>query len=350
VNRMRITAALAAAVLLVGLTACKKQDTPKAQTIKIGLSMDSLRVERWKRDRDLFIEKATELGAEVLVQSADSDPVKQNSQAENLLAQGVDVLVVIAQDGVAAAQIVDAAHRQGAKVLAYDRLIRNSDLDLYVSFDNERVGFLQADSIVTSVPKGRYFLLGGSPSDNNAQLLRQGQMAALQPAIDAGAIEIVGDQWTDNWDTNVALKHVENALTANKNRIDAIVASNDGTAGGAVEALRAQGLAGKVAVSGQDADEAACQRIVEGTQTMTVYKPLKPLAYRAAELAVALAKGDTVPADKTINNGKIDVPSILLDPVPVDASNLYDVVIRDGFHAVEDVYRNIPKEQWPATQ
>jgi D-xylose transport system substrate-binding protein len=328
---------------------CAKRDAEKSGSkIVIGLSMDSLRVERWKRDRDLFTERAKELGAEVLVQSADGDPVKQNSQAENLLAQKVNVLVVIARDGVAAARIVDAAHAQNVKVLAYDRLIRDSDVDLYISFDNERVGYLQADAVAKAVPKGRYFLLGGSPSDNNAQLLRKGQMAALQPRIDAGDITVVGDQWTDNWDPNEALKHVENALTANKNRIDAVIASNDGTAGGAVEALRAQGLAGKVAVSGQDADLAACQRIVEGTQTMTVYKPLKPLAYRAAELAVALAKGEAVDAGKTVHNGKIDVPSVLLDPVPVDKANLYDVVIKDGFHPLEEVFKNVPKSQWPS--
>lgn len=331
--------------LLVGGVGCGKKKTSK---ILIGLSMDSLRVERWKRDRDLFIERAKELGAEVLVQSADGDAVKQNAQAENLLAQGVHVLVVIPRDGVAAARIVEAAHAQNVPVLAYDRLIRDSDVDLYISFDNERVGSLQAEGLVRVVPRGRYFLLGGSPLDNNALLLRKGQMKVLQPRIEAGDIVIVGDQWADNWDPNEALKHVENALTATQNRIDAIVASNDGTAGGAIEALRAQGLAGKVAVSGQDADLAACQRIVEGTQTMTVYKPLKPLAYRAAELAVALAKREPIPTEKTIPNGKREVPSVLLDPLLVDKTNLYEVVIKDGFHPLEEVYKNVPKSQRPS--
>ncbi|GIX05724.1 MAG: D-xylose ABC transporter substrate-binding protein [Candidatus Poribacteria bacterium] len=317
------------------------------EKIRIGLSMDSLRVERWKRDRDLFVAKAGELGAEVLVQNADADPIKQIAQCENLLAQGVDVLVVIPRDGVAAAQIVEAAHRQGVPVLAYDRLIRNCDLDLYISFDNERVGYLQAEYLTRVVPKGRYFLLGGSPSDNNAHLLRRGQMRALEPFIERGEIEIVGDQWCENWDPNIALKHVENALTANQNRIDAIVASNDGTAGGAIAALQAAGLAGKVAVSGQDADLAACQRIAEGTQTMTVYKPLRPLAERAAELAVALARGEPIQTDTTLNNGKKDVPSVLLDPIPVDRNNLYEVVIQDGFHPLEAVYQNVPRDQWP---
>jgi D-xylose transport system substrate-binding protein len=331
---------------LWGSFGCRRQDKP--ERIQIGLSMDSLRVERWKRDRDLFTDRARELGADVLVQSADGDAKLQNSQAENLLTQRVAVLVVIPKDGVAAAQIVETAHRQNVKVLAYDRLIRDSDLDLYISFDNERVGYLQAEYLTRVVPRGRYFLLGGAPTDNNAQLLRQGQLRALQPKIDAQDITIVGDQWTDNWDPTVALRHVEQALTANNNRIDAIVASNDGTAGGAIEAVRAQRMAGKVAISGQDADLAACQRIVEGTQTMTVYKPLKPLAHRAAELAVALAKGDAIPTERTLNNGKVEVPAVLLDPVPVDASNVYDVVIQDGFHAVEDVYKNIPRQRWPS--
>lgn len=336
---------VASVCLLLGGMGCGKKEASK---ILIGLSMDSLRVERWKRDRDLFVERARELGAEVLVQSADGDPVKQNAQAENLLAQKVNVLVVIPRDGVAAARIVEAAHAQNVPVLAYDRLIRDSDVDLYISFDNERVGSLQAEGLVRVVPKGRYFLLGGSPLDNNALLLRKGQMKVLRPRIEAGDVVIVGDQWADNWDPNEALKHVENALTATRNRLDAVVASNDGTAGGAIEALRAQGLAGKVAVSGQDADLAACQRIVEGTQTMTVYKPLKPLAYRAAELAVALAKREPIPTERTVPNGKRDVPAVLLDPIPVDKTNLYDVVVKDGFHPLEEVYKNVPKSQWPS--
>ncbi|MDA1190213.1 MAG: D-xylose ABC transporter substrate-binding protein [Candidatus Poribacteria bacterium] len=333
------------AAFVIGCKPSDKSAAPSANNakLKIGLSMDSLRVERWKRDRDLFIAKAESLGAEVFVQNADGDPIKQNAQAENLLTRGVDVLVVIPRDGVTAAQIVNAAHAENVPVLAYDRIIRDSDLDLYISFDNERVGYLQAEALTQVAPSGNYFLLGGAPSDNNALLLRAGQMRALQPLIDAGSIRIVGNQFTDNWEPNIALKHVENALTANQNRIDAVVASNDGTAGGAIEALRAQGLDGKVAVSGQDADLAACQRIVEGSQTMTVYKPLAPLAERAAELAVALARKEAVATEKTVANGKIDVPAVLLDPVVVTKENLDATIIGDGFHAVADVYANVSK-------
>ena len=304
--------------------------------------MDSLRVERWQKDRDIFISEAEKLGAEVIVQSADGDERKQNEQAENMITQGVNVLVVIPKDSVAASQIVKAAHAEGIKVIAYDRLIRESEPDLYISFDNEQVGYLQAEYLHRNKPKGDYFLLGGAPSDNNAQLLRKGQLRALQNAIDNGDIRLVaeGKHWAVNWDPNDALNKTEQVLTQTNNQIDAVVASNDGTAGGVIQALEGQNLAGKVLVSGQDAELAACQRIVKGTQTMTVYKPIRLIAKEAAQAAVALAKGETLEkAKQTVNNGKIDVPSILLTPIQVDKNNLDEVVIKDGFHSREKVYQ-----------
>lgn len=325
----------------------QEQQSTQDEKIRIGLSMDDLRLERWQRDRDYFVEKAEELGAEVSVQSANGDDQTQMSQCENLIAQGVNVLVIIPHNGDAMAPIVEEAHKSGVKVIAYDRMITNSDVDYYISFDNVKVGELQAQAVVKKVPKGNYFLMGGSPTDNNAKLLREGQMKVLQPLIDKGDIKVVGDQWVKDWLAEEALKIMENALTANKNKIDAVVASNDSTAGGAIQALAAQKLAGKVAISGQDADLAACQRVVEGTQTVTVYKPIKLIATRAAELAVAVAKNEKVETNGTTNNGKIDVPSVLLTPIPVDKDNMVDTVIKDGFHKLEEVYKNTPKDQWP---
>ena len=319
-----------------------KADTTATKKIKIGLSMDSLRVERWQKDRDIFTAEAEKLGAEVIVQSADGDERRQNEQAENMITQGVDVLVVIPKDSVAAAQIVQAAHAEGIKVIAYDRLIRESSPDLYISFDNEQVGYLQAEYILRQKPKGAYFLLGGAPTDNNAQLLRKGQLRALQPAIDSGDIRLVarGEHWAVNWDPRDALKKAEQVLTQTNNQVDAVVASNDGTAGGVIQALEGQNLAGSVLVSGQDAELAACQRIVKGTQTMTVYKPIHLIATKAAQAAVALAKGESIAeATQTVNNGKIDVSSILLIPIQVDKDNLDEVVIKDGFHTREAVYQ-----------
>ncbi len=320
----------------------EQTDTTATQKIKIGLSIESLRVERWPKDRDIFIAEAEKLGAEVIVQSADGDERRQNEQAENMITQGVDVLVVIPKDSVAAAQIVQAAHADGIKVIAYDRLIRESEPDLYISFDNEKVGYLQAEYLYRQKPQGNYFLLGGAPTDNNAQLLRQGQMRALQPAIDSGDIRLVaeGKHWAVNWDARDALKKAEQVLTQTNNMVDAVVASNDGTAGGVIQALEGQNLAGKVLVSGQDAELAACQRIVKGTQTMTVYKPIHLIATKAAQAAVALAKDEKITeATQTVNNGKIDVPSILLTPIQVDKDNLEEVVIKDGFHTREAVYQ-----------
>lgn len=338
------------ATLALALTACGSNNASTGGSggggggddkIVIGFSLDTLQEERWERDRDLFVERAKELGAEVNVQSANSDDAKQIAQAENLISQGVDVLVVVPHNADAAAAIVEKAHAAGIKVLSYDRLIKNSDVDLYVSFDNERVGEMQAQAIVEAAPTGKYVYIGGSDTDNNAHLFKKGAFNILQPKIDAGEIEIVYDQWTKDWNPANALANMENALTANNNAIDAVVAANDGTAGGVIQALTAQGLAGQIPVSGQDAELAAAQRIVEGTQTMTVYKPIRELARASAELAVKLAKGEEIETDSKVNNEKIDVPSILLDPIAVNKDNIDDTIIADGFHTKEDVYKNV---------
>ena len=337
-------------VLALAAVGCSRGAGPgeEARPLTIGLSLDTLREERWQRDRDLFVGRCEELGARVLVQAANNNEVVQNEQAENLLTQGVQVLVVAPHNSKTAATIVEAAHRAGVPVIAYDRLISDSDVDLYISFDNERVGELQAAYAVQRVPKGRYVVIGGSPADNNALLYHKGQLKVLQPAIDRGEIEVVTDQFAADWQPVQALKILENALTRQDNRIDAVVAANDGLAGGAIQALAEQNLAGRVLVTGQDAELTACQRIVAGTQSMTVYKPIRALAYKAAEIAVAMAKKQPyeTPA-RRIHNGFKDVPSLLLDPVPVDRGNLVSTVIADGFHPLERVYAGVPREQWP---
>jgi D-xylose transport system substrate-binding protein len=351
---MRKVSASALALTVVALSACsQKSDTPApgggasaapaaGGQIVIGLSLDTLKEERWQRDRDLFVKHAEALGAKVLVQAANSDDALQNSQAENLLTQGVDVLVVVPHNAKTAATIVDAAHKQNVPVIAYDRLIRDADVDYYVTFDPTRVGELQAEYAVQYKPKGNYVLIGGAPTDNNAVLVREGQMKVLKPLIDKGDIKVVADQWAKDWQPVEALKIMENALTRNSNKVDAVVVSNDGTAGGVVQALGDQKLTGKVLVTGQDADLAACQRIVGGTQTMTVYKPIDALASKAAGLAVKVAKKEAVTdPTKPVNNGKKDVPSLLLDTIKVDKDNIDATVIKDGYHTREDVYKEV---------
>jgi D-xylose transport system substrate-binding protein len=260
----------------------------------------------------------------------------------------VDVLVVVPHNGDISASIVESAKRQNVPVLSYDRLIRNSDVDFYISFDNVKVGELQAKYLVDRAPKGNYILIGGSPTDNNARLFRQGQMNVLDPVIKSGDIKVVADQWSKDWLPSEALSHTENALTQAQNKVVAVVASNDSTAGGVVQALEEQKLAGKVLVSGQDADLAACQRVVTGTQSMTVYKPITPLATKAAEIAVALAKKQAVESNNKVNNGQKDVPSYLLEPIAVDKNNMVSTVIKDGFLKMDDVYRDVPPAQRPS--
>jgi len=347
----RVAAFVIAVMVVVFVSACVEAPSDKSNKnsgrIRIGLSMDTLKEERWQHDRDLFVERAKELGADVLVQAADSDDKVQTQQAENLLTQGVNVLVVIPHNGEIAASIVEASHRQNVPVVSYDRLIRNSEPDLYISFDNEKVGELQARYLIERAPRGNYVLIGGAPTDNNATLFRKGQMNILKPAIDRGDIKVVADQWARDWLASEALRHTENALTQSNNNVVAVVVSNDGTAGGAIQALEEQKLGGKVLVSGQDADLAALQRIIAGTQSMTVYKPVAQLARRAAEAAVALARHEKVESTSAINNGKVDVPSVLLDPIVVDKNNIVDTVIKDGYQKLEDVYRNVPPDQRP---
>jgi D-xylose transport system substrate-binding protein len=317
--------------------------------IKIGFSMDTLKEERWQRDKDLVEKRAKELGIEVVVQVANGDDNLQIKQAENLLTQGVDVLIVAPHNGEIAASIVEAAHRQGVPVISYDRLIQNSDVDLYISHQVVKMGEMQAKYLLDHVNKkpASFVIVGGSPTDHNAILLHEGQMNILKPAVDRGDVKIVADQYAKEWQASAALNIVENALTRVNNQVDAVVASNDGTARGAVQALEGQGLAGKVLVSGQDADLASLKLIVEGKQTMTVYKSIQPLANGAVEAAVKLARGEKLDTTETIDNKFKKVPAILLEPVAVDRNNLLDTVVKDGYHKLEDICAGIPADKCP---
>jgi len=309
--------------------------------IRIGFSMDTLQEERWQKDRDMFREAVEALGAEVDVMEANADDAIQISQAETLIGKGVDLLVVVPHNAEAMAAIVKKAHSAGIKVLSYDRLIKNSEVDLYVSFDNEKVGELQANAITELVPKGKYVYIGGADTDNNAHLFKEGAFSVLQPMIDRGDITIVYDQWTRDWKPANALVNIREALEANGNKIDAVIAGNDAVAGSVVQALAEAGLAGVIPVAGQDAELAGAQRIVEGTQTMTVYKPIRLLANKAAEIAVRMAKGETIETDRKVNNGKIEVPSVLLSPIAVNRTNIDETVVADGFHSRDDIYKNV---------
>ncbi|QQZ09380.1 D-xylose ABC transporter substrate-binding protein [Heyndrickxia vini] len=312
--------------------------------IKIGFSMDTLLEERWLKDRELFKVAVEKLGGEVEITAANGDDALQISQAETLISRGIDLLVVVPHNAEAMAAIVNKAHSAGIKVLSYDRLVKNSYVDLYVSFDNIKVGELQAEAITKLVPKGKYVYIGGADTDNNAHLFKQGVFNVLQPFIDRGDITIVFDQWTKDWVPTNAFANMEMALKANHNKIDAVIAANDATAGGVIQALKKHGLAGRVLVAGQDADLAASQRIIKGTQTMTVYKPIKILTEKAAKLAIKMAKGEKVKTVRKVNNSKMEVPSVLLTPIAVGKDNIDETIIADGFHSKREVYQHIDKK------
>lgn len=339
-----LTAVVAVATFSFAQT---KNKAEGSRPVKIGFSIDSLKVERWQTDLNEFQERAQELGAKVQVQDAEGDDELQLAQAKTLIDSGIQVLVIVPHNTDSAARIVNAAKAKKVRVLAYDRMISNSDVDLFVGYDGDTIGALQAGVLTARAAKGNYVLIGGSPLDNNARAFRAGQMKVLRPLLKSGDIKIVADTWAVDWDPSDAYVHMVQAIDASQGDITAVVASNDGTAGGAIQALGERHLAGKVLVSGQDADLAAIIRILQGTQTMTVYKSLAAQARQAAEAAVSLGRGDEIKTSRTLNNGAKEVPAILLEPVAVTRENVKQTVIKDGFQKLELIKQGLPKEQWP---
>lgn len=334
-----------------GLTLSKTGDSDAAvsdggdRKIRIGLSMDDIRNPRWHKDRDTLIARAAELGAEVSVQVANSNDAKQIQDIQSLITQGVDVMVIIPHDGAAMAKGVELAHEAGIPTVSYDRLITGTDkLDLYVTFDNVKVGELQATYLVNAlkdVPNPKIVRLLGSKSDNNAFLFKAGQDKVLMPLVAAGKIEIIHEDWCDSWQGSIAKQVVNAAITKHGKNFQGILASADVLANGASKALEEEGLSGKIVLTGQDADLVACQRIVQGTQSQTVYKPIPELAKMAAEMAYNLATGKPVIVPSGIDNGVTTIPMKMADIVSVTKENMMETVVADGFHAKEDIYKAV---------
>lgn len=307
--------------------------------VLIGFSLGTLKEERWLKDRDILIAKVKELGADIIVQNANNDDQDQLKQVRYLLEQNIDVLIIVPNDLEKASNAVELAKRQGVKVISYDRLVMRSNADLYISFDNEKVGELMARYIVDKVPEGNLLIVNGAIRDHNTKMIKQGYDRVLGDKISSKRIKILSEVWADNWMKEYAFEETVKAVQEGID-INGVIAGNDSLAEGAIEALSEHRMAGKVFVVGQDADLSACQRIVEGTQLMTVYKPIEKLAGEAARLAVMLAKGENLKIGKTIYDGKYDVPYYELEPIPVDKENMDTTIIKDGFHMKEEVYRN----------
>ncbi|MCL6588369.1 MAG: substrate-binding domain-containing protein [Firmicutes bacterium] len=323
-----------------------QKSSTQAKPIKIGFSMATLQEERWRRDRDYFAERVKQLGGELIAQNANNDHQEQMQQVEYLLNQKIDVLVIVPHDLNQAAAAVQMAKRAGVKVISYDRLIRNANLDLYISFDVVKVGEFMAEYLVNRIPSGNYVIINGAPTDNNGYLLNQGYKNVLNPYIQRRQIKVIFEAWAEDWRPEQAYQYIQNLLTQGK-RFNAVIAANDSMASAVIEALSEWRLAGKILVVGHDADLSGCQRIVEQTQLMTVYKPIRKLAYRAADMAILLAKRQEIKTNHApVFNGKHFVPAEIISPIPIDQDNM-ELIIKDGFHSQKEIYLNIPKEKWP---
>lgn len=333
---MNISKLIVAAAVTVSLTG-----TALAETV-VGVSWSNFQEERWKTDETAIKAALAAAGATYISSDAQSSASKQLSDIESLIAQGATALIVLAQDAQAIGPAVQAAADEGIPVVGYDRLIEDNRA-FYLTFDNVEVGRMQARAVLAAQPKGNYVMIKGSPTDPNADFLRGGQQEILQAAIDSGAVKIVAEAYTDGWLPANAQRNMEQILTAQDNKVDAVVASNDGTAGGVVAALTAQGMQG-IPVSGQDGDHAALNRVAAGTQTVSVWKDARQLGKAAGEIAVALASGtamaDVKGATSWTSPGGTNMTAIFLAPNPITAGNL-GVVVDGGWIAKDKLCQGV---------
>lgn len=343
VARKKIIIAIIMTLLVGCFAGCssKKAET-QADKVKessnpqIGLSLDSYIIERWERDRDVFVSTAKELGADVNVQSANGDIDVQISQIEYFIEKKVDVIVIVAIDADKLKDVVKKAKDEGIHVIAYDRLVRNADVDMYISFDNEKVGKMMGEEIASRLKNRKVIMICGAPADNNVSLVNGG----FEEVMERSGIEIIDKTFCEGWRAELGAEYINKNLDMVANA-DAIMCGNDDIATNVIRTLAVYRRAGDIDIVGQDADLAACQHIVEGTQNITVYKPVEKLASEAARYAVDFAKGKDVEVDSVINDGKYDVPYVALDPISVNKNNMDAVIIDSGFHSREDVYLNV---------
>lgn len=320
--------------------------TSQAQTI-VGVSWSNFQEERWKTDEKAIRDQLAKAGAAYASADAGGSPEKQLGDIDALIAKGAKVLIVLAMDKDAILPAVAKAKARNIPVIAYDRLIEAPGV-FYITFDNKEVGRMQARGIYAVKPKGNYVMIKGSPTDPNADFLRAGQQEVLDTAIRNGDVKIVGEEYTEGWKPEVAQRNMEQILTRTGGKVDAIVASNDGTAGGVIAAMAARGLKG-VPVSGQDGDHAALNRVALGTQTVSVWKDARDLGREAANAAVAMAAGKPVAGASKWSGGekKLTMDAMFLKAVPITRANL-DVVIKAGHIGKAEVCKGVNPADAPA--
>jgi D-xylose transport system substrate-binding protein len=314
----------------------------KKDIYKVGLLMDDYVQERWLKDKDLLIKEINKLGGDVLIEVAKGDDEKQYQQAENLIKQGVDVLIIIPVNLETTSRIVEYAHSHDVKVIAYDRLIKNCDLDFYISFDNVQVGILQATTIYERCQKGNYALINGPTEDNNSFLLKLGWLSYLQPLIENNEVNVVYDVFVEKWNASEGYKHMGICMAEQNGNIDAVIAGNDDLASGAIKYYveKDPTLTKTICFAGQDADLQSCKSIINGLQTMTVYKPLHEIAKTTAKVTYALVNDEKIDWENvtSINNNKKMVPTILISPIAVHKDNIKETVIADEFLMEAQLY------------
>lgn len=330
-------------ISIVLISNCSGKKINDNETIRIGFSVapETFLLERWDRDIKIFMNAAKELGADVIFSKSSGKANNQISQIKYLIKQDIDVLVVIPQDKALLGGVIQKTLDQGIPVLSYDRPIMDVPITGYVSFDNTEVGRLLSTALVSNVPQGNYIIVNGSIHDNNSTQVNEGVHEILDPFIESGDINLVGEIWLEHWSYDEAIIKIGEILEKTED-IQAISGANDLIAQAAIRLLSERQLAGQVAVVGQDADLISCQNIVKGTQLMTVYKPIQLLAVRAAKLAVSMTKDTLEEPDRYIdNNSGKKIPFFVEKPIPVFREQLDNTVIKDGFHSKEDLYRNI---------
>ncbi|MCF7944574.1 MAG: substrate-binding domain-containing protein [Spirochaetia bacterium] len=318
------------------------------EDVVIGFSFPTLREERWAIEKDIAISYADEIGIELIVQDADTDSNAQNRQIDNLITQGVDCLIIGPQDVNAMSSSIKAAEEAGVPVISYLRMINNKGLSMFVGYDFTKIGEDMATCAINSVPEGNYVIIAGDSGDNVSYELKEGFYNVIQPKLDSGDIEVVYEQHINTWSAENAMNNMENALTKHRNNIQAVLVENDTMAGACIQALKAQGLAGDVYVTGMDGDLSALQRIAEGTQNMTMLFEHDIVAKAAVDAAIDLAMAKKhAPAQDTVEAGGDTIPAVLLSASKITPETLYDIVIGKGLQEMEDVYKNVPKDEWP---
>lgn len=342
--KCKIRVCIAVCMGLVLAAGCAKPakgeggETKKSDKIQIGMTIDSKVLERWQRDVDTYVETAERMGAEVEVVSANADVQVQIQQIEKFTEEEKDVITVIATDCDKLAEPLGKAKEKGIKIVSYDRLIKDVDSDLYISFDSEIVGQMMADTLMEKLPDGgKIVMVCGPKSDRNALTIEK----AFRERIDGSKLEVVQVGYAEAWAPEYAFEAVQKAFEG-IDTIDGVMCGNDALAVQAIQALAERQLAGKVCVVGQDADIEACQKIVEGTQTMTVFKPIEELAEKAAEYTIMLVQNIEIEdLDGTVDAGKYQVPAKELTPTKVTKDNIDEVIIESGFHSKDEVYMNV---------